>query len=272
MRARLMAATLSLGMAVITPLMAQDRAQSLADVRQELSLLYVEIQSLKAELSTTQAPNVTPSAGSPSQRLSTIEGEMARLTDKIEQLEFRITQIVKDGTNKIANLEFRLVELEGGDISQLGETTTLGGDLPAPVDVPSPNTGSEQLAVGEQADFDAASAALEAGQFADAAQMFTTFLDTYPAGPLAPQAQFQRGEALTGAGDVKNAARAYLNAFSGAPNGANAPDALYRLGQSLGKLGQSSEACVTLSEVAKRFPGNPAVADAEAERATLGCP
>lgn len=275
MRAQLIAAALALSAAMSTaipsPLMAQDRTQSLADVRQELSLLYVEIQSLKTELSTTGAPNVAPATGSPSQRLSTIEGEMARLTDKIEQLEFRINQIVKDGTNRIANLEFRLVELEGGDISQLGEGTTLGGDLPEPVQVVPPSTGGEQLAVGEQADFDAASAALEAGQFGDAAGMFATFLDTYPAGPLTAQAQFQRGEALTGAGDVKNAARAYLNSFSGAPDGTNAPDALFRLGQSLGKLGQSSEACVTLSEVGKRFPGNPAVADAEAERATLGC-
>ncbi|UWQ06950.1 tol-pal system protein YbgF [Aliiroseovarius crassostreae] len=273
MRAQLMAATLAvLGGLSVLPVVAQDRAQSLADVRQELSLLYVEVQSLKTELSTTGAPNVAPAFGSPSQRLSTIEGEMARLTDKIEQLEFRINQIVKDGTNRIANLEFRLVELEGGDISQLGETTTLGGDLPAPVAVaPPPPAGGEQLAIGEQADFDAASAALEAEQFDEAAALFATFLDTYPAGPLAALAQFQRGEALTGAGDVKNAARAYLNAFSGAPNGAHAPDALFRLGQSLGRLGQVTEACVTLSEVGNRFPGNPTVSDAEAERAALGC-
>ena len=199
MRAKLMAATLAvLGGFSVLPVVAQDRAQSLADVRQELSLLYVEVQSLKTELSTTGAPNVAPAFGSPSQRLSTIEGEMARLTDKIEQLEFRINQIVKDGTNRIANLEFRLVELEGGDISQLGETTTLGGDLPAPVAVaPPPPAGGEQLAIGEQADFDAASAALEAEQFDEAAALFAIFLDTYPAGPLAAQAQFQRGEALT---------------------------------------------------------------------------
>ncbi|MDA5094001.1 tol-pal system protein YbgF [Aliiroseovarius sp. KMU-50] len=274
MRVGLLAAAFLMGTSLVAPALAQDRAQSLADVRQELTLLYVEIQSLKTELSTTGAPMGGTASGTASQRIDVIEGEMARLTDKIEQLEFRIDQIVKDGTNRIANLEFRLVELEGGDISQLGETTTLGGDLPdTPITVapqPTPDAGG-QLAVGEQSDFDAASAALEAGDFAEAAQMFATFLETYPAGPLAAQAQFQRGEALTGAGDVRNAARAYLNAFSGAPDGVNAPDALLRLGQSLGALGQTSEACVTLSEVGKRFPGSPAVADADAEWATLGC-
>lgn len=277
MRRMMMATALMMGTALmsgLTPVLAQDRAQSLADVRQELSLLYVEIQQLKTELSTTGAPTGSAAAGSPTQRLSTIENEMTRLTDKIEQLEFRINQIVKDGTNRIANLEFRLVELEGGDVSQLGETTTLGGDLPeAPVTVapqPAPQSGG-QLAVGEQADFDAAAAALEAQDFAGAATKFAVFLEAYPAGPLSARAQFLRGEALTGAGDAKNAARAYLNAFSGAPDGANAPDALFRLGQSLGALGQQSEACVTLSEVGKRFPGHATVAEAEAARVTLGC-
>lgn len=88
---------------------------------------------------------------------------------------------------------------------------------------------------------------------------------------MTAQAHFQRGEALVGAGETKSAARAYLNAFSGAPDGPSAPDALFRLGQSLGALGQTSEACVTLSEVGKRFPGNPTVTDAEAERGRLGC-
>lgn len=273
-KATAMAGVLMLCTALTSPALAQDRAQSLADVRQELSWLYVEIQKLKTELSTTGAPGGTTTAGSPSQRLSAIESEMSRLTGKIEQLEFRINQIVKDGTKRIADLEFRLVELEGGDVSKLGETTTLGGEVPnTPITV-APQTQAPaggELAVGEQADFDAATAALAAGNHAEAAALFTRFLENYPAGPLSPRAHYQRGEALRGAGDVKNAARAYLNAFSGAPDGANAPEALYRLGQSLGALGQQNEACVTLAEVAGRFPGHAMVEQAAAERAALGC-
>ena len=40
------------------------------------------------------------------------------------------------------------------------------------------------------------------------------------------------------------------------------PDALFKLGTSLGALGQTAEACVTLSEVINRFPGGEAAARA----------
>ena len=42
---------------------------------------------------------------------------MQRLTSKSEELENRINRIVSDGTTRIGDLEFRLVELEGGDVS-----------------------------------------------------------------------------------------------------------------------------------------------------------
>ncbi len=271
---RLSAIALSVSIALVSPAVAQDRAQSLADIRQELSMLYVEIQKLKTELSTTGSGNIATGTGSLTERVATFESELSRLTGQTEQLQFRIDSIVKDGTNRIGDLEFRLVELEGGDVTKLGETSTLGGgDIPtAPATAPEPAQPlATELAVGEKQDFEAAGAALEAGDFGEAAALYESFIETYPGGPLTAEAHFQRGEALTGAGDIKSAARAYLNAFSGAPNSDRAPDALFRLGNALGALGQISEACATLAEVGKRFPGTPAVDDAGAARASLGC-
>ncbi|MGB0426230.1 MAG: hypothetical protein ACPGD4_04990 [Paracoccaceae bacterium] len=109
---------------------AQERAQTLADIRQDLNILYVEIQRLKGELSTTQGPSVSVAAGSVLERVQNIETELQRLTALSEELQFRVERVVQDGTNRVGDLEFRLVELEGGDISTLGETTTLGVILP----------------------------------------------------------------------------------------------------------------------------------------------
>lgn len=131
---------------------AQERAQTLADIRQDLNILYVEIQRLKGELSTTQGPSVSVAAGSVLERVQNIETELQRLTALSEELQFRVERVVQDGTNRVGDLEFRLVELEGGDISTLGETTSLGGDLAYPEENESEKVDAPELAVGERAD------------------------------------------------------------------------------------------------------------------------
>jgi tol-pal system protein YbgF len=254
---------------------AQD-GQTLADIRQELTVLFVEVQKLKRELSTTGTLTVDTGAGSVLERVNAMESELQRLTAKSEELENRINSVVSDGTNRIGDLEFRLVELEGGDTSALGETTTLGGPgqttTQAPLTAPSTPTEQADLAVGEKADFERAQEALANGDFRAASDQFATFNQTYPGGPLAAEAELRRGEALKALGDEREAARAFLGSFSTNPTGPLAPQALFELGRALGALGQVQEACVTLGEVAARFPDSVAVADAAAQRQALACP
>ncbi|MEO0677810.1 MAG: tol-pal system protein, partial [Pseudomonadota bacterium] len=88
------------------PAMAQ-QDQTLADIRQELSVLFVEVQRLKQELNTSGAPSGT-GGGSVLDRVNAIEMELQQLTSKSEELEFRIDRIVRDGTNRIGDLEFRI--------------------------------------------------------------------------------------------------------------------------------------------------------------------
>jgi len=258
------------------PLAAQ-QDQTLADIRQELTVLYVEVQKLKRELSTTGAPQIATGGDSVLDRVGAIESELQRLTAKTEELEYRIGRVVEDGTNRIGDLEFRLVELEGGDLSKLGQTTTLGGDTgggtgaATPAAPAQPADSGGELAMGEQADFDAANAALEARDYQRAATLFAAFNEAYPGSPMAPRAHLSRGRALDGLGDTREAARAYLTAFTGDDSGPTAPTALYELGAALGRLGQVDQACVTLGEVGVRFPGAEAEALARAEMSKLGC-
>ncbi len=260
-------------MGSVSPMAVQaQQEETLADIRQQMSVLYVEVQRLKQELSTTGAPQGGVSGGSVLARMDAIELELQRLTGKTEELEFRIQSVVNDGTNRIGDLEFRLVELEGGDVSQLGETSTLGGDITSPaVSVPAPTDQGSQLAVGEEADFNRAVAALENLDFGEAAQQFAIFTQTYPGSPLEAEAHLRRGEALEGAGINSDAARAFLESYSGYPQSPFAAEALYRLGSSLGKLGQVNEACVTLREVEVRHPSSPFVSNAQQDILGLGC-
>jgi len=268
-------------LALAMPAHAQQSGdQTLADIRQELTVLYVELQRLQRELSTTGAPSTSVAGQTTLARLDAIEAELQRLTAKTEQLEFRVGSVVRDGTSRIGDLEFRLCELEPGcDIASLGETPLLGGVASAEVATPSPGPVAPaptapvtELAIGEQADFDRARALLDAQDYQAAAQQFATFAETYPGGPLAAEAHLRRGEALDGLGEPTQAARAYLEAFSSDQTGPFAPEALYRLGEKLGALGQTQEACVTLGEVVARFPQAPAVGHALEASNRIGCP
>ena len=253
------------------PAAAQDRGETLADIRQELVVLSSEINRLRRELSTTGAPSVQLPA-SALQRIDALEAEVRRLAAQTEEISGRVEAVVRDGTNRIGDLEFQLTELGGGDLSQLGDPQPLGGEISAPA-APAPATPIEgpELAMGEQADFTRAQEAFDAGNWTEAAQLLGQFVDAYPGGPMTGRATYLRGRALEATGDQAGAARAYLSAFSGEPNGGDAPDALFRLATMLRDLGQSSEACITFGEVQTRFPGTGAEAEARSAAAAAGC-
>lgn len=249
---------------------AQDREQTLADIRQDLSYLFVEIKRLKRELSTTQSPSGIVAGQSVVERVDAIEAELQRLTGATENLEFRVSRVISDGTNRIGDLEFRLVELEGGDLSTLAETTTLGGLIEDPKPEPAQSPKFE-LAVGEEADFALAEAALEEQRYNDAAEMFSRFGTTYPASPLVAKAYLLRGKALEATRDYRASARAYLESFSNYPNADVAPEALILLGKALVSAGKLEAGCQTLSQVEIRFPDSSFATDAKEEMQTLEC-
>lgn len=249
--------------------------ETLADIRQELEVVHVMVQTLRRELATTKSPGLLNARGSFQERIDTIESALQRLTARTEELENRVERIVADGTNRIGDLEFRLVELEGGDISALGETTTLGGtgSSTAAVDIAksAPAQTTPELAVSEKDDFNRALAAYESEDFPQAVRLFATFNNSYPSGPLAGAAHLYRGLSLDAQGEVGEAARAYLEAYSVSPEGPEAPLALLQLGLSLNALGKSSQACVTLNEIAVLFPDDAMVVRAEDAQREIGC-
>ena len=257
---------------LLSPLPALAQEETLADIRQQLTALFVDVQRLTRELSTTGGLNSGIAGSTPLERLDAIEAELQRLTSKSEQLEFRVNSITADANNRIGDLNFRLCELEADcDIGQLDDTPLGGLEVAGAVTTTPEPTGGPALAIGEQTDIERAQGALASGDFRSAVDQLTTFVATYPGSPLTADANYLRGEALEGLGEVTDAARAYLEAFSGDPTGPKAPDALFKLGSSLGKIGQTQDACLTLAEVNVRFPGNPAVLDAQMEMQALGC-
>lgn len=267
-------AVLSLPAGLAGPALAQDRAATLADIQQQLTVLGTEMQSLRRELSTTTSGMTSAATGSALERLDGMETELRKLTAKTEELEFRIQKVIEDGTNRVDDLQFRVTELEGGDVGKLPKTPPLGGEVPLAAAPATAKPAAPQLAVGEQADFDAAKKLAAEGTPADAFAALNSFVDTYPRSPLAPEAQLYRGDALVALGNTSQAGRAYLESYTLAEkkNPAVASQALYKLGTTLKTLGQTREACITLGQVSAHFPGTGAAAAAGKALQGMTCP
>ena len=68
-----------------TIIYAQDNNKTLADVRQDLNILYVEVLKLRRELSTTQTSSmISSNEASVLERLDGMEQELRRLTSETE--------------------------------------------------------------------------------------------------------------------------------------------------------------------------------------------
>lgn len=252
----------------VLPASGQTQAQTLEDVRLDITELSELMQELRSELLTTGNSGVSQdSVGTILQRLNTLEADLSAALGMVETLEFRVVQIADDATRRIGDLEFRLTELEGGDTGSLTTPPPLGGDALSGED-------GQELATDEQNSFDAGVALYDAGEFQAAADQFATFTTTYPGGPLTSEAQYRRGLALAGLQDWGGAARSYLDSFSGAPDGPVAPVALYELAASLGALGQTEQACLTLDEIGVRYQNVSVDLGAQilTQKQTLACP
>ncbi len=247
------------------------QADSVADIRAELNALSSVVADLARELSGGGAASQPGFDGSMIDRVEQIRTELARLTGRTEELEFRIRRVIDEASNRLGDLEFRLTELEGGDTSSLS-TRPLGGESFAPQPSPGAETSGPQMAAGERAAFDSARALAENGDSAAAAEALEEFLSLFPGSPLGAEASMLLGEMHRARGAEPDAARAYLNLYLADPDGDTAPRALLALGDSLGRLGQREEACVMFDELRDRFGFTPEATEAESARVALECP
>ena len=248
------------------PVLAPAQADTVADLRAELTALSGVVADLARELSSGSVASQPDFDGALIDRVERIREELARLTGRTEELEFRIRRTIDEASNRLGDLEFRMTEMEGGDTSSLAPPRPLDGG-PAVSDGDTP-----QFAAGEQTAFDSARTLAEDGDYDAAADALQQFLEFYPGSPLGPDASILLGDMHRARGAEPDAARAYLNLYLADPDGADAPRALLALGESLGRLDQREEACVMFDELLDRFATSPQAIEANEARARLACP
>lgn len=228
---------------------AQNTGTSTEDLRYRLSLIDGELAQIRAQLGGGTAP-----VGGGSEvlaRLDRLDTELRQLTGKLEKLEFEQRKVAQEAAKRFGDIEFRLTELEGGDTASL------------PPEVPLGTTGGTgatagEVSVSEREALDLAIRDIEQGRFDQGEDRLRKFQSTYPGSPLQAEALFWQGESQFTRGAYQNAARSFLDGYNTDREGVEAARSLMRLGVTLGKLGQVSEACLTLREVGAQFPGAPA--------------
>ncbi|MDZ4792546.1 MAG: tol-pal system protein YbgF [Hyphomicrobiales bacterium] len=120
--------------------------------------------------------------------------------------------------------------------------------------------------------YDQAYGSLVKREYQAAETYFTQFLKQHPSDPLAGPAQFWLGETAFVSGEYRQAADMFLKSYTNYPASEKAPESLLKLGLSLKRLGESSEACNTFSELEQRFPQAQAVIQrAQAEKRRSNC-
>ncbi|RYF94591.1 MAG: tol-pal system protein YbgF [Caulobacteraceae bacterium] len=152
-------------------------------------------------------------------------------------------------SDRVTNLETRLAALEAAAAAPPAEEQAAVAD---------PALGPDELfALGRKQMAD--------GDYANAESSFDRYVGEYGDTPKAPEARYWLGKTLAARGDNAQAASAYLGAVRGWPKTNWAPDAVVELARSLVAQKLPADACQTLGELPRRYPGASAGVTARAQ-------
>ena len=260
---------------------AQTNEETLADVRIQLEDLRGELRGLQSELRigpglrAGQDSETGPVPESVLLRLDALEAELRENIGKIERLESRIQTVLRQGSIQLRDLELRLVELEGGDVSQIDWGMTLGGvsiEQPLPLlDPVEPEIASDERELRERRSFQAAKTAFESGDHAAAEAQFSSFVAEFPESAYAGEAHFYLGESLYFKQQWQQAAKSFLDSYQTSIRSPLEPKAALRLAESLNQMDKRNEACQIFDLITEEFPESDEAHVARLGMSTIGC-
>lgn len=226
-----------------------------------------------------RAPQAAPEEiGAPSssavldltQRVSSLEAQIASMTGQIEQTQYRMRQLEDQfaAYKKATDARFSSGETvvdgggEGGPIvppaprparaSAASATPRPVGSLEAQVAERTPAAGGIEKPSTGQPDEDEYIYGYRlwtAKRYAEAAEQLKKVVATYPKSRRASFAQNLLGRSYLDDGKPSLASIAFYDNYKKMPDGERAPDSLYFLGQALIKLNKPADACKVYGEL-----------------------
>jgi tol-pal system protein YbgF len=208
------------------------------------------------------------------QHLDQVQGDVRQLRGRIEELEYNSEAMHKQQRDLYSDLDKRIAALGGGSSGAAAGAGTFGGAGAAAAgggSVPQSGAGSAVPPTGsggsgpdsagaseEQTVYAQSFDALKAGSYSVAITGFKSFLESYPASPLAENAQYWLGEAFYVTRDFDSASGAFRSVLQKWPDSRKAPDALLKLGYTQLEQKKIGEGRASLSQVVQKYPGTDA--------------
>jgi len=298
---RLLAMLVTLPLLLATPALAQGLGAGALVER--LDRLERDLQNLQREFyrdgATPSSPvigslvndtDAPPPAARAELRFAEIETQIRGLTGKVEEVQFRLSELgerldllTSDLELRLAAIEVRLAGSKQDGTGQAGavmegsptsETSASETSAVAATSEPGGDVAAKAVSLPPKEAYAHAFSLLGRREYVEAERELKAFLEAYPEDRLAPNATYWLGETYYVRNDFRQAAVIFLQGYQKNPKGSKAPDNLFKLAKSLGNIGDKKEACATLSRLKKEFPKLPSAVfqRAEAERKRNGCP
>ncbi len=178
-------------------------------------------------------------------QLESMRTEMNKLRGENETLRREVMDLKRGQTDLAKGVEARMQQFEPVAVSVDGQEFKAD---PA-----------------EKRDFEAALAVFRSGKFADAAGLFSSFIQRYPKGGYMPSARFWLGNAYYATRDYKPAIDNFKLILANAPQHMRAPDSALSIANCQIELKDTKAARKTLEDLIKAYPDSDA-ANAAKER------
>ena len=271
------------------------KQQILTRMRQDIVNLQDQIEELRDDLRTAletqrggrkkRARNATKIQGM-GVRLDDMEVALRKITGGFETLQYKIERRLERATNQLEDLEYRVVELEGGDVSQFAKQPEPEPDIIITADAAAePESNADTFATlapapaemvldeVERDSYDRAIKTFENNILPAAEGQFTLFIQKYPQSDLGADAHYWLGEAQARQEKWDLATSNYLNSLQYKPAGRYGANALLGYGLGLWRDEQEEPACRMLSLMEHRYPAEGLMIEqAQIKGLEIGCP
>ena len=284
-----------------------------SDVRSELQKISADLKTLEKafyKTSEIQTKKISPNSLNEDVltrhllKLNEIEEQFQDLTNKYEEINFKIDRLSNRITKMQTDNQMRFSDLESSGVSGQAvskkEKRLPGTDLPQDLgrisDTDLTNTNEVQqtqsvetagLVVTEKKprksllpnksakeQYDFAVSFIKVGDYETAEFALREFIDKNKENDLAGSAQYWYGETFRVRQLYQDAAAAYLDGYQNYPKSKKAPINLLKLGSTLVKMGEKEQGCLMILGVKKEYPkASPSVLQkAEYEKKKFKCP